>query len=121
MMGKFYLVDILEIALLAEESGNVYHSFVKINYSVPSLVQLLTGITNITIETHGVPFRYVMDGLVQFIRREATDPLATLSLNTLTIPFDCEYQTERRNTEYFIIYTFPLSFWRKSPPCVLYR
>ena len=40
-------MDILEIALLAEESGNVYHSYIKINYSVPKLVQLLTGITEL--------------------------------------------------------------------------
>ena len=37
-------------------------------------MQLLTGITNGTIETHGVPFRDVMDGLVAFIRREETEP-----------------------------------------------
>ena len=61
--GNYYLVDIL-----AEESGNVYHSYVKINYSVPKHVQLLTGITNRTIETHGVTCRNVMDGLVEFIR-----------------------------------------------------
>ena len=58
--------------LLAEESGNVYHSYVKIYYSVPKQVQLLTGITNRTIETHGVPFRNVMDGQVEFIRCEQT-------------------------------------------------
>ena len=72
--GNYYLVDILEIALVAEESGNVYYSYVKINYSVPKQVQLLTGITNRTFETHGVPFRDVMDGLVEFIRREVTEP-----------------------------------------------
>ena len=70
--GNYYLVDILKIALLAEESGIVYHSYVKIGYSVPKQVQLLTGITNITIETHGVPFRNVMDGLHEFIRCERT-------------------------------------------------
>ena len=32
--GNYYLVDILEIALLAEESGNVYHSYVKMNYLI---------------------------------------------------------------------------------------
>ena len=37
-------------------------------------VQLLTGITNRIIETQGVPFRDMMDGLVAFIRREATEP-----------------------------------------------
>ena len=65
-------VDILKIALLAEESRNVYHSYVKINYSVPKQVQLRTGIINRTIETHGVPFRNVMDGLCEFIRCEQT-------------------------------------------------
>ena len=59
--GNYYLVDILEIAMLAEESGNVYQSY------VPKQVQLLTGITNINIETQGLPFRSVMDGLVEFI------------------------------------------------------
>ena len=44
--GSYNLVDILEIALLAEETGNVYHSYVKINYSVPKQVWLLTGIKN---------------------------------------------------------------------------
>ena len=72
--GNYYLTDMLEIAVVAEERGNIYHRYVKIPYSVPKLVQLLTGITNRTIETHGVPFRDVMDGLVAFIRREATEP-----------------------------------------------
>ena len=71
--GNYYLVKILEIVLLAEERGNVYHSYVKINYSVPKQVQLLTGITNRTTKSHGVPFRDAMDGLVEFIRREATE------------------------------------------------
>ena len=43
-------------------------------------MQLLTGITNRTIETHGVPFRDVMDGPVEFIRREATEPPIIIAL-----------------------------------------
>ena len=54
--GNYYLADILEIAVVAEESGNIYHRYVKIHYSVPKQVLLLTVITNRTIETHGVPF-----------------------------------------------------------------
>ena len=50
-----------------EGSGNIYFSYVKINYSVPKQVQLLTRITNRTIATRGVPFRNVMDGFVAFI------------------------------------------------------
>ena len=37
-------------------------------------MQLLTGITNRTIESHGVPFTDVVDGLVEFIRHKATEP-----------------------------------------------
>ena len=71
---NYYLTDILEIALVAEESGNIYHRYVKIHFSVPKQMQLLTGVANITSETHGVPFRDVMDGHVAFIRSEATEP-----------------------------------------------
>ena len=68
--GNYYLVDILEIALVAEESGNVFHSYVKIHYSVPQRVHPLAGITNITIKSLGVPFRTVIYGLVEFLHRE---------------------------------------------------
>ena len=68
--GNYYLADILEIALVAEESENVFHSFVKIHYSVLQRVQQLTGITNTTIKSLGVPFRTVMEGLVEFLQHE---------------------------------------------------
>ena len=77
-MGKFYLdleltneynylSDIFEIALLAEVSGNDFHSYVSLHYSVPKRVQQLTGMT---IKSRGLPFREVMDGLVEFLHRE---------------------------------------------------
>ena len=50
--GNYYLADILEIALLSEESGNLLHSYVKIHYSIPQLpqqVQQLTAITKIIL------------------------------------------------------------------------
>ena len=64
--GNYYLVDILEIALMADESGNVYHSYVKINYSVPKQVQLLMGL-QIELLKLRIPFRNVRDGHVEFI------------------------------------------------------
>ena len=64
------MADILEIALLSEESGNVFHSYVKIHYSIPQRVQQLTGITNCTHKTLGLSFREVMDGPVEFLHRE---------------------------------------------------
>ena len=67
--GNYYLADILEIALVAGESGSVFHCYVEIHYSVPQRVQQLTGITNSTIKTLGLPFREVMDELVEFLHR----------------------------------------------------
>ena len=43
--GNYYLADILEIALIAEDGGYVFHRYVQILYSVPRRVRQLTGIT----------------------------------------------------------------------------
>ena len=64
------MADILELALLSEESGYAFHSYVKIHYSVPKRVQQLTGITNKTIKSLGLPFGEVMAGLTEYLHRE---------------------------------------------------
>ena len=76
--GNYYLSDILEIALIAEESVNAFHSFVPPHYSVPKRVQQLTGITNKTIKSLGFPFREVMDGLVEFFHHEQVQSETTI-------------------------------------------
>ena len=68
--GVYYLADVLEIALLVGESGNLFHSYVRIHYSVPKRVQQLTGITNRIIKSLVVPFRDVVNGLVGFLQHE---------------------------------------------------
>ena len=68
--GNYYLADIIEIALVAEESGNAFHSYVKLHYSIPRRVQQLTNITNKTLKSIGLPFRAMMDALIEFIYYE---------------------------------------------------
>ena len=68
--GNYYLADIIEIALVAEESGYVFHNYVKIHYPVPKRVEELTNITNNVIRTIGLPFSIVMDGFIQFLCHE---------------------------------------------------
>ena len=70
--GNYYLADILEIALVAEESECVFHRCVKIHYSAPKMVQQLTGITNNTIISHGLPCKEAMNGLVKFLHQKQT-------------------------------------------------
>ena len=71
--GNYYLADILEIALVAGESGNVFHNYVKIHYSIPKRVRQLIGITNRTTKSLGVPFSTVLDGLVEFLQHDQSD------------------------------------------------
>ena len=68
--GNYYLADILEIALVAGESRNIFQSYVKIHYSVPQRVQQLNGVTNSTIKSLGHPFREIVNGLVEFLPHE---------------------------------------------------
>ena len=58
--GNYYLADIIEITLIAEESKNTYHSYEKVHYSIPRRVQQLTNITNETVKSIGISFR--LDG-----------------------------------------------------------
>ena len=65
--GNYYLADIIEIALIAEESRNIFHSYVKIHYSIPRRVQQLTNISNKTVKYVGLSFRIMMDALNGFL------------------------------------------------------
>ena len=65
--GNYYLADIIEIASIAEESGNTFYSYMKIYYSIPRRVQQLTNITNETVKSIGLSFRAKMDALVDFL------------------------------------------------------
>ena len=43
--GNYYLADIIEIALATEDSGNTFHSYTRIQNSIPKRVKELTNIT----------------------------------------------------------------------------
>ena len=69
--GNYYLAEIVGIALVAGEGGYAFHSYVKIHYSLPKIVQRLTGVTNRTIKSLGHPFREVMDEFVEFLQAQS--------------------------------------------------
>ena len=48
---------------------------------------VVNGDYNRTIETHGVPFRDVMDGIVAFIRREGTEPAIIIAHGAMYMTF----------------------------------
>ena len=74
--GNYYFADIIEIALLSEESGYAFHSDVKVHYSMPKRVKELMNITDRTLVAIGCEFNDSMAALVEFIHNEQshTDP-----------------------------------------------
>ena len=68
--GNYYLTDILEIALVSEESGYAFHSIVKIQYSMPKRVRELMNITDKTLATIGRNFMHMIISLIEFIHNE---------------------------------------------------
>ena len=53
---NYYLTDTIEMALIAEERGNAFHSYIKIHYSIPKRVIELTNITDKTLAAIGCGF-----------------------------------------------------------------
>ena len=72
--GNYYLTDIIEMALIAEESGNAFHSYIRIHYSIPKRVKELTNITDITLAAIGCRFNDSTTALVEQLQ-SATDPI----------------------------------------------
>lgn len=68
--GNFYMADIIEIAVIAEESGNCFHMYVRIHYSIPKRVQELTRINDGILNNLGCLFTDVMISMIDFIQSE---------------------------------------------------
>ena len=71
--GNYYLADIIEMAVIAEESGNVFHMYVRIHYSIPKRVQELTKINDRILTNLGCSFKDVVITMIDFIRSEQLD------------------------------------------------
>ena len=71
--GNYYLADIIEIAVIAEESGNVFHMYVRIHYSIPKRVQELTRINDRILTNLGCSFTDVVIAMIDFIQSEQSD------------------------------------------------
>ena len=67
--GNFYLGDIFEIAIVSEDSGNIYHSYVKMHYKLPQRIKFLCGICD-EVLINGNTFKKVFQELTGFIERE---------------------------------------------------
>ena len=70
--GNYYLGDIFEIAILCELSGYIFHSYIKIEQTLPWFVRKLCNITKKEVEMLSLPFNRVMDDFIKFIDQEST-------------------------------------------------
>ena len=57
--------DIIEMALIAEESGNTFHSYIRIHYSIPKRMKELRNITDKTLAAIGCGFNDSMTALME--------------------------------------------------------
>ena len=77
--GNYYFTAIIEMALVAGESGNAFYSYIRIHYSIPKRVKELTNITDKTLAAIGCGFNDSMTALVEFMHNEqlqnATDSI----------------------------------------------
>ena len=77
--GNYYIGDIFEIAIVAEESGNVYHSYVHIDYKIPPYLKSMCNITDVILKEEGDAFNSVFNALISFIKfEEKNDGIPTL-------------------------------------------
>lgn len=73
--GNLYRGDLIEISVLAETSGQIFHSYIKCRNKLPPFVRNLCNITDEELETIGLPFNRVIDDLIKFIDQEEGQPI----------------------------------------------
>ena len=66
---NYYLTDIIEMALVAGESGTAFHSYIRIHYSIPKRVNELTNITDRTLAAIGCGFNDSMTALLYIMNK----------------------------------------------------
>lgn len=71
--GNFYLGDIFELAVIAEKSGNVFHTFITIPTPLDSHVQFMCNITDNYLQTHGLSFKQAFASMICFINSETKE------------------------------------------------
>ena len=58
------------MALIAEESGNAFHSYIRIHYSIPKRVKELTNVKYNPLAAIGCCFNDSMTALLEFMHNE---------------------------------------------------
>ena len=59
--GNYYQGDIFEIALVSEDTGRVFHQYVKIPYNLPKNSKRLCNINDEVIRHKRVSFKFMLD------------------------------------------------------------
>ena len=71
--GNYYIGDIFEIAIVAEKSGDVYHSFVQIAYRLPHHIKFICNVTDDILKDEGLTFNNAFNSLIDFPKFEEKD------------------------------------------------
>ena len=75
--GNYYLADIIEMAVLSEATGYIFHSYIRIHYLIPLRIKELTTITDDILASVGCSFTDTFVGLNDFIKSETLQDKST--------------------------------------------
>ena len=73
--GNYYQGDIFEIALVSEDTGRVFHQYVKIPYNLPKNSKRLCNINDYVIRCKGISFQLMLNRLWHFLKCETSTPI----------------------------------------------
>ena len=69
--GNYYMCDIIDMSLLSDRTGNVFHTYIKQDFPIPEIVVKITGITDDVLNENGVDdFSEAVTCMTRFIKEE---------------------------------------------------
>ena len=72
--GNYYRGDIFELALISEKTCRIFHQYIQIPYDIPTYVKRMCKVSDLKLKRKGVPFAYMLQRLIQFIKSETDTP-----------------------------------------------
>ena len=68
--GNFYIGDIFDLALIAEKSGHIFHTLIKVSAPLDNYIKFMCSITDEKLKKEGVTFKHAFEAMIAFISAE---------------------------------------------------
>ena len=88
--GNFYIGDIFDLALIAEKSGHIFHTLIKVSAPLDNYIKFMCSITDEKLKKEGVTFKHAFEAMIAFISAEKEkdgEPVAIMAHGGFTCDF----------------------------------